>query len=118
MEAFVQFKREHTSAPVVKAILETCYLEDEQIRRICQLARETGLDFVKTSTGFGPGGATVHHVRLMRENVGPHVGVKASGGIRTYQDCLAMLQAGASRIGASASVAIVTQSSGFGDVSY
>lgn len=118
MEAFVQFKRKTASAPVIKCILETCYLEDEQIVRICQLAKETGVDYVKTSTGFGTGGATVHHVRLMRETVGPDVGVKASGGIRTYQDCQAMLQAGASRIGASASVAIVTQSADQGDASY
>lgn len=118
MEAFVQLKEKNASALVVKCILETCYLDDEQIVRICQLAKETGVDFVKTSTGFGTGGATVHHVRLMRQTVGPDVGVKASGGIRTYQDCLAMLQAGASRIGASAGVAIVTQSAAQGDARY
>lgn len=106
MEQFSQLKQ--GSNPVtIKIILETCYLNEEQIVKLCQMARETGLDFVKTSTGFGSGGATVEHVALMRSTVGQELGVKASGGIRSYQDARKMIEAGASRIGASASVAIV-----------
>lgn len=91
----------------VKVILETALLTDEEKRRGCQLAKETGAAFVKTCTGFGGGGATVEDIALMREVVGPEMGVKASGGIRTTQDVHRMLEAGATRIGASASVAIV-----------
>ena len=74
----------------------------------CQISKKVGADFVKTSTGFGPGGATVEDIKLMRETVGPAMGVKASGGIRTGEDVKNMIEAGATRIGASASVAIVT----------
>ena len=93
---------------MLKVILETALLNDEQIVKACQLSISAGADFVKTSTGFGPGGATADAVRLMRETVGPGMGVKASGGIRTGEDAKNMIEAGASRIGASASVAIVT----------
>jgi deoxyribose-phosphate aldolase len=92
---------------LVKSIIEICYLSDEQIVAACKLAVRAGAGFVKTSTGFGSGGATVEAVRLMRRTVGPDIGVKASGGIRTRKDALAMVNAGASRIGASAGVAIV-----------
>ena len=92
----------------VKVILETCLLTDEEKRRACQAAMEAGADFVKTSTGYSTGGATVEDIRLMRETVGADMGVKASGGIRTYEDCVKMLDAGASRIGASAGIRIVT----------
>lgn len=109
MERFVELRSKHEGQIVIKVILETCYLTNEQIIRVCQLARLTGLDFVKTSTGFGAGGATVEHVRLMREIVGPELGVKASGGIKTYEDAAAMVKAGANRIGASNSVAIVSK---------
>ena len=92
---------------VLKVILETCLLDDEQKRRVCTLAAEEGLDFVKTSTGFSTGGATTADVALMRGVVGEGVGVKASGGIRTFEQALAMVQAGATRLGVSASLAIV-----------
>ena len=97
----------HASNARVKVILETALLSDEEKRAACRLAQQAGADFVKTSTGFGPGGATVADVQLMREAVGPTMGVKASGGIRTWDDCRAMMAAGASRIGTSAGVAIV-----------
>lgn len=92
---------------LVKVILETCLLDDAQKRLACRIAREAGASFVKTSTGFSRAGATADDVRLMRAEVGEALGVKASGGIKTYADAEAMIRAGASRIGASASVAIV-----------
>ena len=91
----------------LKVIIETCLLTDEEKVRVCQIAKEAGADFVKTSTGFSTGGATVHDVELMRRTVGPEMGVKASGGIRTLADALAMIEAGASRLGASAGVKII-----------
>lgn len=91
----------------VKVILEVGLLNDEEKRRGCVLSVEAGADFVKTSTGFGPGGATVADITLMREVVGPGVGVKASGGVRDYETAMKMINAGANRIGASASVSIV-----------
>jgi deoxyribose-phosphate aldolase len=91
----------------VKVILETCLLTDEQKVRACRLAVESGAHFVKTSTGFSTGGATVDDVKLLRETVGPKFGVKASGGIRDAKTALAMIAAGATRLGTSASVAIV-----------
>jgi len=91
----------------VKVILETCLLTREEKIRACRLAVESGAQFVKTSTGFASGGATVEDVRLMRETVGTEFGVKASGGIRDTQTALAMIAAGATRLGASASVAIL-----------
>lgn len=92
---------------VVKVILETSLLDDEQIARGSRLTEAGGADFVKTSTGFAGGGATVPHVRLMRENVGPSVQVKASGGVRSLDDALAMLDAGATRLGTSGSATIL-----------
>lgn len=92
---------------ISKVILETCYLSDDEKRRVCSMACEAGVDFVKTSTGFGTGGATVADIRLMREAVGTEMGVKASGGVRTLEDALAMLRAGATRIGTSSGVALV-----------
>ncbi|MGL1863749.1 MAG: deoxyribose-phosphate aldolase [Pseudodesulfovibrio sp.] len=92
----------------VKVILETALLSDEEIVRACKICVDGGAKFVKTSTGFGPGGATVEAVALMRETVGPDIGVKASGGISTYNDALSMIEAGANRIGASASITIVS----------
>ncbi len=92
---------------VLKVILETCLLDEAQKRRACELAAEEDLDFVKTSTGFSTGGATVADVALMREVVGESMGVKASGGIRTFEEALAMVQAGATRLGVSASLAII-----------
>ncbi len=90
----------------VKAILETCLLTDEEKRVACRIALAAGAAYVKTSTGFGAAGATVADVALLRREVGDRIGVKASGGIRTTEDALRMIEAGADRIGASASVAI------------
>ena len=92
---------------VVKVILETCLLTDEEKKKACALAKEAGLDFVKTSTGFSTAGATVEDVKLMRDAVGDTMGVKASGGIRDTKTAEAMIAAGASRIGASKSIAII-----------
>lgn len=97
----------HRGGAIVKVILETALLDDNQKVVACTLAKEAGADFVKTSTGFGPSGATVHDIALMRKTVGPEMGVKASGGIRTLEDVRKMREAGASRIGASASVKIM-----------
>lgn len=97
----------HDRGALVKVILETALLSDAQKRLACECARIAGADFVKTSTGFGPGGATVEDVQLMRSVVGTAMGVKASGGIRTWEDCRAMMAAGANRIGTSAGVAIL-----------
>ena len=92
---------------VLKVILETCLLAEHEKIRVCELALEAGLDFVKTSTGFSTGGATEADVALLRRTVGTSLGVKASGGIRTYEGALAMVRAGATRLGLSASVAVV-----------
>lgn len=92
---------------LVKVIIETCLLTEEEKIRACILAKKAGADYVKTSTGFGSGGAIAEDIRLMRETVGQEMGVKASGGVRTTQDAQKMIESGASRIGASASVAIV-----------
>ena len=97
----------HGAGAIVKVILETALLDDAQKTVASQLAKSAGADFVKTSTGFSTSGATVHDVALMRAAVGPNIGIKASGGIRTLQDVQAMTAAGATRIGASASVKIV-----------
>lgn len=99
-------KASHDKA-LVKVIIETCLLTDEEKVMACTAAKEAGADFVKTSTGFSTGGATVEDIRLMRETVGSEMGVKASGGIRTYEDAAAMIEAGATRIGASSGIAIV-----------
>jgi len=95
---------------VVKVIIETCLLTEEEKKRACELARQAGAQFVKTSTGFSTGGATAEDVRLMRQVVGETMGVKAAGGIRTLADALSMLNAGANRLGTSAGVQIVRES--------
>ncbi len=92
---------------IVKVILEICLLTDEEIKLASRLSKEAGADFVKTSTGFSTGGATVEAVRLMRETVGPDLGVKASGGVRSLEDVEKMVEAGATRIGASSGVQIM-----------
>lgn len=94
---------------ISKVILETCYLTDEQKVRTCELAVKAGVDFVKTSTGFGTAGATAADIALMRRTVGPEMGVKAAGGIRTLESAFEMIRAGATRIGTSAGVAIVEE---------
>lgn len=93
----------------VKVILETCYLTDDEIVRACHASKIAKANFVKTSTGFGTNGATVEHVRLMRETVGPDMGVKASGGVKNLADAEMMVEAGANRIGASSGVQIMKE---------
>lgn len=97
----------HAKDKLVKVIIETCLLTDEEKERACKLAKEANADFVKTSTGFAGGGATVEDVALMRRVVGSEMGVKASGGVRSYEDAVAMIEAGATRLGASAGVKIM-----------
>jgi deoxyribose-phosphate aldolase len=101
-------RRATRSTTVLKVILETCLLKDDEKVLACEIAKKAGADFVKTSTGFAGGGATVEDVALMRRTVGPKMGVKASGGIRDLATAMAMIAAGATRLGTSASVAIVT----------
>jgi deoxyribose-phosphate aldolase len=99
----------HAAAPpaVLKVIIETCLLAHDEKIKACQIARDAGADFVKTSTGFSAGGATVEDVALMRKAVGPAMGVKASGGIKGFETAVAMIAAGATRIGAGAGVEII-----------
>lgn len=91
---------------ITKVIIESCLLTDEEKVTVCTIAKEVGADFVKTSTGFSSGGATKEDIKLMREIVGPDMGVKASGGVRSNEDAMSMIENGATRIGASASIAI------------
>lgn len=93
---------------ILKVIIEACLLTDDEKVKACKAAVSAGAEFVKTSTGFSTGGATVEDVKLMRDTVGPDIGVKAAGGIRTFEQAKAMIEAGASRIGASAGIAIVS----------
>jgi deoxyribose-phosphate aldolase len=108
IERVVDIKRSHDNDLVIKVIIETGYLTKEEKVMACKLAKEAGADFVKTSTGF-VGGATIEDVRLMREVVGRDMGVKAAGGIRTLKEALAMIEAGANRIGTSTGVAIIEE---------
>jgi len=94
---------------IVKVIIETCYLTDEEKVIACEIAKKAGASYVKTSTGFATGGATAHDIDLMRRTVGKDLGVKASGGVKTLHDALIMLEAGANRIGASSGVEIIRQ---------
>ncbi len=103
IEGVVKAAAGHT----VKVIIETCLLTDEEKVKACEAAKAAGAHFVKTSTGFSTGGATTHDIALMRKTVGPEMGVKASGGIRDYEAAMAVIEAGANRIGASAGIAIV-----------
>ena len=103
IEGVVKAAAGHT----VKVIIETCLLTDEEKVKACEVAKAAEAHFVKTSTGFSTGGATTHDIALMRKTVGPEMGVKASGGIRDYETAMAMIEAGANRIGASAGIAIV-----------
>ncbi|EOD5412038.1 deoxyribose-phosphate aldolase [Enterococcus faecium] len=111
IEAVVEAAKDRA---LVKVIIETSLLDREEIIRACEIAKAAGADFVKTSTGFSTGGAKVEDVRLMRETVGPEMGVKASGGIHNEEEAMAMIEAGATRIGTSAGVAIVSGSTGEG----
>lgn len=101
VEEEIRLLKQTAGSKVLKVIIETCLLTDEEKVRACLLSKNAGADFVKTSTGFSKGGATTHDVALMRETVGPDMGVKASGGVRTHDDLLAMVNSGATRIGTS-----------------
>ena len=107
VENEIHLLKQATGNKILKVIIETCLLTDEEKVRVCRLAKNAGADFVKTSTGFSKGGATVEDVRLMRETVGPEMGVKASGGVKTHEDLLAMVEAGATRIGTSNGTKII-----------
>lgn len=97
----------HAGGAIVKVIIETCLLTDEEKKRLCSIVTQAGADFIKTSTGFSTGGATIADVQLLRSNVGPSVKVKASGGIRDKETAIAMINAGADRLGTSSGVLIV-----------
>ncbi len=110
IEAVVQAAQ--AGKALVKVIIETCLLTEEEKVRACLLAQQAGADYVKTSTGFGSGGATTQDIALMRRTVGPKLGVKASGGVRSCEDAKKLIEAGATRIGASASVKIMQEAEG------
>ena len=103
----IRLLKEVAGSRILKVIIETCLLTDDEKVRACIASKEAGADFVKTSTGFSTGGATVHDVALMRKTVGPDMGVKASGGVRTHEDLIAMVEAGANRIGTSNGTKII-----------
>lgn len=109
VENEIRLVKEACANKILKVILETCLLTDNEIVSCCKAAVNAGADFVKTSTGFSKGGATTHAVKIMRETVGPNFGVKASGGIHSYEEALDMVNAGANRIGASCGVEIVNR---------
>jgi deoxyribose-phosphate aldolase len=104
-------KLAHDHEKILKVIIETAYLSALEIEQACKLCADAGADFVKTSTGLAPSGATVEHITLMKKVLPPTVGIKASGGIKTVKQALAMIKAGASRIGSSSGVSIVTTNS-------
>ena len=106
IKAVIDVARKHKDI-LVKVILENCYLSDDEKITSCKLAEEAGADYVKTSTGFGAGGATIHDVELMYETVGPGLGVKAAGGVRSLETALDVIRAGATRIGATATEKIM-----------
>jgi len=101
-------KLAHDYQKNLKVIIETAYLSDEEIAEACKLCADAGADFVKTSTGFAPNGAKAEHVRIMRKSVAPHVGIKASGGIKNSEQALQLIEAGADRLGTSSGISIVT----------
>ncbi len=109
VENEIRALREASEGKILKVIIETCLLTDEEKVRACILAKNAGADFVKTSTGFSTGGATVEDVALMRKTVGPEMGVKASGGVRSHDDLVAMVKAGANRIGTSSGPKIIAK---------
>jgi deoxyribose-phosphate aldolase len=100
-------KLAHDHQKLLKVIIETAYLSDEEIKKACKICADAGADFVKTSTGFAPSGANAKHIALIKENLPPAVGIKASGGIKTFHDAKSMIEAGASRIGTSSAVSII-----------
>jgi len=97
----------HNNGALLKVIVETAYLSDPELERACKLCADAGADFVKTSTGFAPSGAKVENVALMKKNLPDHVGIKASGGVKSFEQALALIEAGANRIGTSSGIAIV-----------
>ena len=103
----IEYMRKKTLGKTLKVIIETCLLTDEEKIKACEISKEAGADFVKTSTGFSTAGAKKEDVALMRKTVGEDMGVKASGGIHTYKEAIEMIEAGASRLGCSASIDIV-----------
>jgi deoxyribose-phosphate aldolase len=107
-EDMLSVRRACRTGILLKVILETCMLSDEEKVLACQIAKDVECDFVKTSTGFNKGGATVADIALMRHTVGPKMGVKAAGGVRSYEDAIAMINAGATRLGTSSGAAIVS----------
>ncbi|KNC87325.1 deoxyribose-phosphate aldolase [Sphaeroforma arctica JP610] len=109
IRAVVNAARQANDKVIVKVILETCLLNKDQIKTACELCVKAGADFVKTSTGFSTGGAKAEDIKLMRDTVGKDVGVKASGGIRDYAAAIAMVNAGANRLGCSAGIKIIEQ---------
>ena len=109
VENEIRLVKESCADKMLEVILETCLLTDDEIVSCCKAAVNAGADFVKTSTGFSKGGATTHAVKIMRDTVGPNFGVKASGGIHSYEEALDMVNAGANRIGASCGVEIVNR---------
>lgn len=109
LEEEIRKLKEVCDQKILKVIIETCLLTDDEKVKVCQIAKKAGADYVKTSTGFSTAGAKIEDVRLMRETVGESLGVKASGGIRTLDDVEKFIEAGASRIGASASVQIMEE---------
>ncbi|MCK8058256.1 MULTISPECIES: deoxyribose-phosphate aldolase [unclassified Fusibacter] len=115
LEDIKAVKAETAGKALLKVIIESCLLTDEEKVKACELSVEAGAEFVKTSTGFSTGGATADDIALMRKTVGPKIGVKASGGVRDFETAMAMVNAGATRIGASASVAIATHQEATGD---
>jgi deoxyribose-phosphate aldolase len=102
-------KLAHDHSKLLKVIIETAYLSETEIESACKMCADAGADFVKTSTGLAPSGATVEHVKLMKKCLPPDVGIKASGGIKTYEQITALIDAGATRIGTSSGVAILKQ---------
>ncbi len=109
IEAICKIAKQGPQKALVKVIIETCLLNDEQKRVACQLSKAAGAEFVKTSTGFSTSGATIEDVKLMRATVGPTMGVKASGGVRDLATALKMIEAGATRIGTSSGVKIIEE---------
>ena len=101
----------HASQKLLKVIIETAYLSNAEIEQACRICADAGADFVKTSTGFAPAGATVEHITLMRKTLSSQVGIKASGGIKTYEQAISMINAGANRIGTSTGISILTSTS-------
>jgi deoxyribose-phosphate aldolase len=99
---------------ILKVIIETCYLDDTEKQQAAQLCKLAGADFVKTSTGFGPTGATIEDIQLIRQTVGPSMGIKASGGVRDLSFALQLIEAGATRLGTSSGIALVTGGVGIG----